>query len=298
MSDSKYAAILKWYTGKAQGVIRDYVLPTLAQAEADGYWPKGASRKVTAALNKQAIANKFARAQRREHRGPIGAEPVDLSGLLDDVCEDRQRPWKGLRASSIISALEFGQVTQATKVLLLLDKLEQYVKPEERTAFDNARKWAQDFEPVGKLIALLDSRRPPIVIVFKSLSPTVAANILRVIAIDLTTLCCPPIRYEWVTRMNKHGVEYQEQVGYIDWPLNTQFTSRFRGLSPAGNEQCHACGHAIKDRGNWVPLLAKTLDGKGFIGLWVGRDCARKLFGADVSGEGVFDGAPGTEKVK
>jgi hypothetical protein len=52
--------------------------------------------------------------------------------------------------------------------------------------------------------------------------------------------------------------------------------------SAAGNEQCQACGHAIKS-GRFVPLV---LDGKnGLCSLWVGRDCAERFFGCKVTGE-------------
>jgi hypothetical protein len=37
---------------------------------------------------------------------------------------------------------------------------------------------------------------------------------------------------------------------------------------------------------NWVPLVAQMAAGPA--SLWVGRDCAKKLFGADASGEATY----------
>lgn len=59
-----FTQIEKWYSGNALETLRTYVSPTLIAAAAAGYWPKGASRKVHAALNKQNVAARFAKANR------------------------------------------------------------------------------------------------------------------------------------------------------------------------------------------------------------------------------------------
>lgn len=46
-------------------------------------------------------------------------------------------------------------------------------------------------------------------------------------------------------------------------------------------------GHAIKDPFNWVPLLAYNHK-KTPHALWVGRDCAEKLFGCEVEGDAIY----------
>ena len=84
----------------------------------------------------------------------------------------------------------------------------------------------------------------------------------------------------------------------IDWPDGTlHFRSKF--LRSENHELCQACGHAIKDPFNWVPILAygtEPLEHQ-LIGvpaksvpysLWVGRDCAHKLFGCEAEGDAIY----------
>lgn len=276
--------IEKWFTGKAQQTIITYVLPTLEQAEKDGYWPPGASRKVVAALNKQAVAARFARANARDRN----QREENLSGLLDDVLDNRKHYWESkLKAHDFIHAMMFGLVGMAPQLIELGGKLESLcVNEAEREALKMAGQWAADFTPVAKLIELLNSRRVPPVIVLGSLSPSVAKNVGDLLGIKLDTIQVPPIKGEWKDVVIK-GVKARIMVYTIDWPEGTKHDrSRYVFGSRAGNEQCHACGHAIKDPFNWVPLMGDGPDGK--LSLWVGRDCARKLFNVDIKGEGQF----------
>jgi len=293
--------IEKWYTGKALAAIRAFVLPTLAQAERDGYWPKGASRKVMAQLNKQAVAQRFAKWEDRD----LNDRDLDqATGRLHDVND--VRPWwqAKLRGRDFVHAMEFGLVGQAPRLVTLGAALEPFCRNEaERAALTTARGWAADFAPIAELVELLDSRRPPITIVLGSLSPTVAANLGRSLGIRFDSISIPPTRWVWekVKMRGKDGkpVEVQVQVGYIDWPEGTEHNrSRFAYGSRAGNMQCHACGHAIQDPYNWVPLLAeRPVDDQAHrlveaqahkLALWVGRDCARKLFNVDIKGDSKF----------
>ena len=81
----------------------------------------------------------------------------------------------------------------------------------------------------------------------------------------------------------------------IVWPDGTKHcANRFAkvGRSRSGNAQCHACGHAIKSAYNWVPLTLTHESGE-LHSFWVGRDCAKKLFGVEMKGEAVYESAQG-----
>lgn len=278
---SKYSQIERWYSGKALKVIQDYVLPTLAQAEANGYWPKGASRKVKAALNKQTVAAKFARANDRDWN----LREKNPSGRLVDITSERDGDrTRAVRGWDVMHAMMFGLFENATKCLTTVWQLGQYsVNDAELEALKTAQDWAVDFKPVAELVKLLDSRRPRPVVVCKTLSPTVLRNVGGAMGVSLDSIQFPEIVWKWVTMLAKDGTEYQISVGEIKWPAGTRHnTSRF-AAGTAHNEQCHACGHAIKRSDNWVPLLAQTPSGPA--SLWVGRDCASKLFGCEVAGE-------------
>lgn len=251
--------IEKWYSGKALTVIQTYVLPMLAEAERLGYWPKGASRKVKAALNKQNVAAKWARKQ------PGARYDTPL--------------WE------VLHAMSFGSFSHAPRTLFELS-----LKSGSGAASipDTARGWAADFAPVAELVKLLDSRRPVPVVVCKTLSPTVLANVGRGMGVDLTSIEFPVIEYVWVKQIHeKTGAEYEISVPVIRWPAGTRHcTSRY-----SSGHQCHACGHRIYNPFNWIPLLAQTAAGP--VSLWVGSDCARKLFGCEVSGEADWTSARG-----
>lgn len=277
--------IEKWYSGKQLQLIRNVVLPTLAQAQQDGCWPKGASRMVTAALNKQAVAQRFAQAHTRDRNFDRGEA---LTGMLDDINDVRPHWHKStLRGRDFIHAMRFGNVYHAPQLVELGMKLVPCcVNEVERRALQTARQWAADFAPIAAAMELLDARRAPPVIMLGSLSPSVAKNIGDSLGIKFDTIQVPPIKGEWV-EVEIAGVPTQIVRYTIEWPEGTQHNrSRFAHGSRAGNDQCHACGHAIKQAFNWVPLMADGPTGK--LALWVGRDCARKLFAVDVKGDGQF----------
>lgn len=276
--------ILKWYTGKALATVRDYVIPTLEQAERDGFWPKGASRKVTAALRKASVAERFARAN---DRGFNDRTP-DPEGLLSDIQNIRgARSYDAtLKGWDLNHAMMFGSFVHAPKLLGLAVALKPYARTEaERAALQTARDWAADFAPVGALVKMLDARRPKPVIVCGTLSPTVAGNVGRAMGVDLATIEVPEMITRWEERTIK-GQQVEVAVVEIIWPEGTRHgVSRF-SYGTAHNDQCHACGHAIRNAYNWVPLVARTA--KGPVSLWVGKDCAKKLFGCTVEGEAEY----------
>jgi hypothetical protein len=269
------SAIQKWYRGKALEVMRTQTIPMLAEAAALGYWLPGVSRKVKAALNKQNVAAKFARANRETF------EPLADGERLSTATH---RGW------SIVIAMQHGVVGSAARVAETVEALRPVAAALGGDAakmalaqLDVAAQWAADFQPIAELVYALDATRPKPVIVLGSLSRTVADNVGKVMAIDFDTLEVPPTEWTWVEQEIK-GATVRVPVGRIIWPEGTRhFVSRYA----RGNDQCHACGHGIRNPWNWVPLVAQTAAGP--VSLWVGRDCARNLFKAEVTGDGRYE---------
>jgi hypothetical protein len=271
--------IATWFAGKALSVLTDYTLPTLAAAEARGYWDPHESRKVRASLNKQRPAEKFARANEK---------------LLESI-PDAPRPagsqprWTAGPGWSAAHAMRYGAVMSAPEVLASIQGLRsRATTADQRQALDHVERWARDFAPVADLLSLLDSRRPKPTFVMGSLSPSVVANLGTSLGIAFDTVRVPEMEGRWVDVTVK-GRAQRAWIVVIKWPANTVHgASRFVHGSRAGNSQCEACGHAIKDPFNWVPLLA-DVTGRPH-SLWVGRDCARKLFAVDIKGDCQYEG--------
>jgi hypothetical protein len=80
-------------------------------------------------------------------------------------------------------------------------------------------------------------------------------------------------------------VEYGWET-IIHWPEPTVHQSSVHAYKFSC---CHACGHRIRNPYNWVPLYAKDKAGVAH-SLWVGRDCAKSLFGIELSGDMVLKG--------
>ena len=263
--------LLEWFSGKSRETIRTFTIPALIESVELGYWKKGVSRKVRASLNKQSVAARWA----REVESALGVDykhPLYV-GLMN------MRYGSYARAPGMMS-------TEA------LDKLhvEPYFFTKKNTAQDVGdviERWARANAEIAELVHLLDSRRPLPVIVMSTLSPTVASNLSSHIGIDVSTLQSPPSHGEWVEYEYK-GKKCQVYWVIIDWPEGTQH-NKSRFLHSGNHMQCEACGHAIQNPFNWVPILAYGHGDKPApYGLWVGRDCAGKLFGCKVEGDAIY----------
>lgn len=269
---------------KASERLRSFVLPTLGAAEARGCWAPKESRAVKAALNKQSAATSMARIEEQARNGGDGHTNV-LEDLRDPA--DTRALGGGYRLNS---AMLYGKVEEAPGLVAVAAALAPHCHTDrERDALATASRWARDLAPIGALIAELDARRPKPVLVMKTLSRAVVANLGARMGLDLSTIETPKMVSRWKKAKHpKAGKEVVVTWIEILWPEGTEHgRSRFAGVSPAGNEQCHACGHAIRDAWNWWPLFARGADAKPY-SLWVGRDCAAKLFGAEIEGDAVF----------
>jgi hypothetical protein len=271
----RFENILEWFSGKSRDQIVNFTIPALVECEQLGYWKKGMSRTVHATLNKQNVAAKWAKAC----TATFGVNSYGSVRMPHD---------HPLSAAEF--ALSYGQFERAPRVLkdlLAAKKLSADVKAKA----EDAIRWARAFAPIAELVALLDMSRPKAVVVMKTLSPTVVKNVGEHIGLDFSTIQTPPMHGEWI-EMEIKGRKVRVYEVVIDWPEGTLHNqSRFH--YSANNEQCQACGHAIKDPFNWWPLLAYD-NNKTPYSLWVGRDCAKKLFGCEVQGDTIYKrgGAP------
>ncbi len=292
---SALACIMEWYSGKALQGIREFAVPALIAGDADGFWPQAGylgvrspARRVRALLAKQAPAQKFARANERRRDCSSSQHRDGDIGLLGDVADARGSRYYQAEVSSwdIIHAMEFGLFLRSPKILELTDKLEPFcVNDDERSALATAARWARAFAPVSRLVQRLDASRPRPSFAFGKISPTVFRNVGQTMGLSFESVRAPDVRWEPV--VGDDG-SISGWIGVIAWPEGTRHGLSKFGVSASGLDQCQACGHAIRDWSNWAPLV---LDGaSGPASLWVGRDCARRLFGCRFLGEARFRG--------
>jgi hypothetical protein len=289
----RFENILEWFSGKARDTIVNFTIPALVESEALGYWKKGVARTVRATLNKQNVAQKLSRAMEAQigvaDRYSNGRSRLAYDHPLYDGASDMLYGSYGRSPRHLTPEAKAKRDAQGDFTLTS--------KAGSSSANATIERWAQAFAPVQALIELLDSRRPKPVIVMKTLSPTVAKTIGDHIGIDVSTIQSPPMHGEYVEYKYKGKTLTVWEV-VIDWPEGT-LHNRSRFLHSADNELCQACGHAIKNPFNWVPILAygdeplehQLIDVSAKqmpYSLWVGRDCAEKLFGCEVEGDAIY----------
>jgi hypothetical protein len=276
-----YESILEWYSGKSRNVMITFVIPALVESAALGYWKKGVARQVRAALNKQNVAAKWSREVEK-------ALEVDWAHPLRDG----------------LMNMRYGSYGHAPRMFAPEALAKLHAIPYSFTKGGLVQdvgavisRWARTNAEVAERVALLDARRPKPVVVMKTLSPTVAENVSRHIGIDVATIQSPPMHGEWIEHVHKGAKSLVFEI-VIDWPEGTQH-NKSRFLHSGNHSQCQACGHAIKDPFNWVPILAygpepleqQLLDVAAKTvpyALWVGRDCAQRLFGCEVEGDAIY----------
>lgn len=269
-------SIARWFSGKQHQNIIGWALPMLAKAEKEGSWPKKVARPMHAAFGKTATKSLARETDDYRRAAQYNFEdkaicPVAAWNAIYFLFAFASRPEDALRGVEVLE--KHHNPTPAQQILL-----------------GKARDMANDFIPVKALLKLLDSRRPKRTVIFKTLSPTVVKNLLGDLNFNMETLRHPPVECKWVPFIGRDGKEYQELVCYIKWPEGTVHSgSRYAHGSRAGNAQCHACGHAIKNPSNWVPMLIDDVNGVPH-SMWVGTDCARNVFGCEVEGDARYEG--------
>lgn len=283
-------AILGWFTGKARERAAA-ALATLDEAASLGYWPPKAARAVRAALNKQAVARKFGDAQDRPRAGNGWSRDIPSEGtrqIAEIAVASDQNPNQPHVGWTVTHAMQFGTVDSAPGLLPAIEELHAAARTDvEYLAVDRARSWCQDFAPVAALMAYLDDQRPKPSYVLGQISETVMRNLCNTVRVSATSATVPEIEWAQVEIEILVGgtpTKIKQWVGTPKWPDGTRHGVSKFGISERGNSCCEACGHAIFNPFNWVPLLL-TGDAAP-ASLWVGRDCAKHLLGAKVAGEG------------
>ena len=270
ITDAVRGAAIEWFTGKAREAANEG-FDLMAASEAAQEWLPGASRRVTAVLGKSNVAHKL-------HK----KFELQLNAIGDYTLPRSQRGYE------IDFVLAFGQWKRG--LAIDFDAIKRRAPNDEvAEVVELARSYVNDFAPLVELMERLDATRPAPVITSTGASPTIMKLLKSLgLLLHIGTIRMPPIEWRTIERTDEHGKLYLAKVGFIKWPPGTVHeASRYAGRGCEGsssNEQCHACGHAIKNGFNWVPLLLDNDDGIPH-SLWVGRDCARTLFGIHAQGD-------------
>lgn len=229
-----------------------------------------------------------------------------LKLLAASVVEEEWLPGASKRCRSVLSSSKMNVAAKVAGVFKRKNGRPEYGNP-MRAAYDAcrlgylSRELVSDGSPEGDaLLAMakrvaavdeklraemdkLDGRRPkPRFVVGQELSPLVAGHLKSLGAVSVE-VC--PMRFERVEK-EINGKKVSVAVAILEWPEGIEHgASRF-----CKSGQCQACGHAIRNAFNWVPLVLRRGD-KRPASLWVGRDCAGNMFNIGVSGEVVIEGA-------
>lgn len=269
VADANRAACLRWFTGKAL-VNATAAMDMLAASEAQGAWIPKASRRVDACFSK---ANVVIKAVRQYIKA---IESINDYRGGEEKTPDAQRGWE------VSFIMHFSQWRSQKKVFWAYI-MEKAPSDEIRNVIDKGRQFIADFAPIAELSRRLDDTRPLPVFTDLGVSPTLTST-LKFIGLDasIATRRLCPIR--WETQEIKHasGKVSYILVGIPEWPAGTVHGSSKH--DPSGhNHQCQACGHAIRQSDNWVPIIVDNAAGVPH-SLWVGRDCCKSLFGIKMTG--------------
>lgn len=239
-----FDSVLVWFSG-ASLINARAALELLDASIKLGCWIPGASRKVRAAMGKANVARKQIKTDR-------SYSATKISNDLD-------------------SAIRYGAFHKGFTT---------YTAAELATVTLEAQAYITDMAPVVAAMNILDATRPVAQFTLMNASPLISSHLktLGVTAVEI----CPMERKRIEEKDAKGNVTYR-WVWELVWPAGTKHhTSKF-AFGTNHNAQCHACGHAIKNAFNWVPMVLTTK--AGLASYWVGRDCAETLFGVKLTGE-------------
>lgn len=289
--------VLRWYAGRARERVME-LLPRIAESIAQGQWQPGLSRSARAALRRQVTCSGSRRiALWWEVHAPLAyrhdgkVNPVKLDKLLYWGSESN-RLYRAMTQGSFSSAPDL--IESARRIARSVLERRPALTVGEECAAIMTLAWVEDFTPLARAFQSLDETRPKPIYAFREISRVVFDNIGQKMELAFESVRMPEIRWSEQDRVvGKAGEIAKVWIAEIRWPEGTRHgVSRF-----ASGSQCEACGHGIRS-GRWIPLV---LDGPGGpASLWVGRDCARHLFGCRASNSTrsvLFGGPSGPEEV-
>ena len=267
-----HAALLKWYTGRAKERMT-LALALYDRSDAQGYWVPQAARYCAAALRKAPEAIKVGNRLKRLREVRIALlddqlraphKRADLASLQQE--RTRLHGYESLYRALVHGALD---VVQWPAV-----EGDSTAPPKEKELIAQGKVFVETALPYYQRMQALNRVRPPPAVTYLGISPTTTRTLEEMRLRPSTLRLCP---IEWV-RDPTGALQ-----GRLLWPEGTRHgVSRFH-TSAVGRSQCQACGHSIRNRLNWAPLLIEDTDGVPY-SLWVGRDCAKSLFGIRWSG--------------
>ncbi len=273
MSNFNRESVLSWFKGKSHAAMVA-ALDALDRGLAQGYWEKGWSRKVHAAATKANVAINIGRKAQK-------------GGVFEPRPEYGTPGYAAVRdADYVAMSLRHGHVT-ADRLSKITMTTCDFLNYDQQKIVGAARAFHLDMAPVWAAIEKLDATRPKPVFTSIGLSPTVTAT-LKGLGIETGGAAFTVEAPEYVTNyveVEVKGRKLMIPVVTIVWPEGCRHhTSRFPMMAGTNYNQCESCGHAIRNNHNWVPLLVKV-EGQPPRSIWVGSDCAEKLFGFKIEGE-------------
>lgn len=268
--DSVRQQAIEWFSGKERQNA-EHAFDLLADCESSAEWLPGASRRVEAALSKLNVARKLYTKYGKQ-----------LDAIGDYNTPREKRGWE------VAFLLQYGNWKRGRDIDF--DAVRAGApNVEVLRAVDLARKLVEDFAPLIPLMDALNDTRPAPVFTSVGASPTITKLLTSLgLLLNISTIRMPPIEWRVVEKKYEDGRRYFAKVGTLQWPPGTAHNTSRYSLGTECNSLCHACGHAIKNAFNWVPIIIDDDVGVPH-SLWVGRDCAESLFGIRVKGDVELD---------
>lgn len=142
---------------------------------------------------------------------------------------------------------------------------------------DVVESWMKLCTVVRALCKQLDAARPKPIVTAIGLSPKVTKTLTEMnLDIDLPTITPAEIVPKEISVKDKNGNPRIETVYVVKWSQGVKLgMSRFQS-------GCEACGKSIPSC-RFVPIEAKCRK-NGLVGMWLGCDCARQIFGVKDAG--------------
>lgn len=249
-----HASILKWYSGKAH-MRAGAALQVLDRAIERGAWAKGEARKTRAALRNATVAQKVA---------------ARINGVRE--------------LFPLYMALRYGD-SYVTSSMDLARMYDAAVACKREVDLAQGLMFITQLQPVYQALNALDITKPQPTITALGVSPTMTKTLDEAGLAPTTVRVCA-IEWSQQAVQDAEGNKTIVSVGRLLWPENTLHNyTRFARVKAGHTDQCHACGHVIRNPFNWVPLLVDSAEDGTPHSMWVGKDCAHSLFGIKVAGE-------------
>ena len=217
-----------------------------------------------------------------------GAKRSALSGIHQGLVQNIQLKYNQEEEYQIARALDVslshGLVyKELPRTLPEIEKAWKYIKTWSRYPVDkkelitpqDIKAWIKSVDAILNAVDHLNSLRPKPTLTKILLSKKVTKTLKEMnLDIDIQSIRLPEFGQKEFDYISKSGTRKSFTYWFPLWQKGTKHEkSRF-----AGNGQCEACGKQILSR-RFVPIEAFDKTEKETISLWLGQDCAKKIFG-------------------